>query len=98
MMPITEDLGRIDQAISMLEGYRRGIELLSSDLAPLEDREMFEDTEAQPLATFVTSLDHYLAALRWKKAQLDPNSEERIEQAARFSDALADVFGGLRII
>lgn len=97
MKPIAEDLERVDQAISMLEGYKRAIDLLSDDLAPLEDSQMFEDTQAQPLSTIVSNLDLYIAALKWKKAQLDPNSEERIEQSARFSDALADVFGGMRL-
>jgi hypothetical protein len=93
MRHITEDLGRIDQAIAMLEGYSRALDLLSGDLAPLENSEMFEDTEARPLAEIKTGLDNYIAALKWKKASLDPNSPERIEQNEDFRGALNQALG-----
>ena len=93
MRHITEDLGRIDQAIVMLEGYSRALALLSDDLTPLEDSEMFEDTEARPLSEIKTGLDSYIAALKWKKASLDPKSPERIEQDANFRGALNQVLG-----
>jgi hypothetical protein len=93
MRHITEDLDRIDQAIAMLEGYSRAFDLLSGDFAALEDSEMFEDTEARPLAEIKTGLDNYIAALRWKKASLDPNSPERIEQESDLRSALNQALG-----
>lgn len=93
MIRITEDLGRIEQAIGMLEGYSRALDLLSGDLAPLEDSKMFEDTEARPLSEIKTGLDHYIAALKWKKASLDPNSPERIEQDENFRGAVNQALG-----
>lgn len=72
----------------MFEGYSRAIDLLSNDLAPLKDSEMFEDTEVRSLAEIKTGLDDYIAALKWKRANLDPNSPERIEQDANFRGTL----------
>ena|SRR4028119_91071 len=93
MRHITEDLKRIDQAITMLEGYTRALNLLSGDIALLEDSEMFEDTEARPLAEIKTELDTYIEALKWKKASLDLNSPERIEQESDFRGVINQALG-----
>lgn len=83
----------LDLAISVLNGQHEAMELVSGDVAELEQTEGFQNITQHTLSQIALDLREYVNALHQAKEEMNPNSPQNVQQSEDFRGALNQALG-----